>query len=197
VLGRRFEGDVAAGIDACEEIDYTKLPGADVQSPVPGERPPVLVGVEHQCLYGLYMETALLDVAGGDTELDNCDTATSQAARKACYAYLPSRVNAIIGDLEEAGHACHEMAPAGDLRDSCVKTFSMGLPDVTRCTYLVAKVEQAQCRKVITIRDNQEDLLEFTSQDPDTFDASVRIEPEPGVTPPGSAPTAPGSAPPA
>jgi hypothetical protein len=197
VIARRFEGDVAAGIDACGKVDYEALPGTDVKSPVPGERPPVLVGVEHQCLYGLYMETALLDVAGGDTTLDNCGTATSAAARKACYAYLPSRVNAIRGDLGAAGRACHELAPKGDLRDSCVKTFAMGLPSVERCTYLPAKVEQEQCRRVITIREQQDDLLEFASGDPDSFDANVRVQPEADVSPPDGAPAAPSSAPPA
>jgi hypothetical protein len=191
VIARRFDGDVRAGIDACGQVDYRALPGTDVPSPVPGERPPVLVGVEHQCLYGMYMETALLDVQRGDTTLDNCDTATSAAARKACYAYLPSRVNAIKGDLGAAGRACHELAPKGDLRDSCVKTFSMGLPDAERCSYLVSDAEQAQCRRVIDIREHQSDLLAFASGDPDSFDANVRIEPEPGVDAPDAAPQAP------
>lgn len=195
VIARRFEGDVRAAIGACEQVDYRSLPGTAAKSPVPGERPPVLVGVEHQCLYGLYMETALLDVKRGDATLDNCATATSAAARKACYAYLPSRVNAIKGDLGAAGRACHELAPKGDLRDSCVKTFSMGLPSVERCSYLVSKSEQAQCRRVIDIRERQSDLLAFASGDPDSFDANVRIEPEPGVTPPTTAPDAPATAP--
>ncbi len=129
---------------------------------MPGVRPPVLVGAEHQCLYGLYMETSLLDVADGGTELDNCDTATTPEAEKACYAYLPSRVNAITGNLEDAARACNDLAPKGDLRDSCVKTFSI-------------------------IRDSQEDLLAFADGDPDSFDANVTIAPVPGVDPPEGA----------
>jgi hypothetical protein len=196
VIARMNEGDVAAGISACGKVDYAALPGADVASPVPGERPPVLVGAEHQCLYGLYMEVALLDVAGGDETLDNCDTATTDEARKACYAYLPARVNAIKGDLRPAARACNEFAPKGDLRDSCVKTFSMGLQDPERCDMLVADVEREQCRNVIYIRDNQEDLLAFTDGDPDSFDANVRIAPAPGAVEPDAPPPPPDSAPP-
>lgn len=198
VIARQNEGDVRAGIDACERVDYTRLPGANVDSPVPGERPPVLVGAEHQCLYGLYMETSLLDVADGDTKLDNCSTATSPEARKACYAYLPARVNAISGNLEDAATACHEFAPKGDLRDSCVKTFSIGLGTRKQCAMLVAKVEQAQCRRVIDVREHQDDVLAFADGDPDSFDANVLIAPEPGVdepTAPDTPPTPPGSAP--
>jgi hypothetical protein len=195
VIARMNEGDVAVGIRACGKVDYAALPGADVESPVPGERPPVLVGAEHQCLYGLYMEVALLDVADGDETLDNCDTATTDAARKACYAYLPARVNAITGDLRPAARACNELAPEGDLRDSCVKTFSMGLQDPKRCSMLVADVEREQCRNVIFIRDNQEDLLAFTDGDPDAFDANVRIAPEDGADVPDAPPPPPDSTP--
>jgi hypothetical protein len=198
VIARKNEGDLDAGIRSCGLVDYARLPGADVPSPVPGERPPVLVGAEHQCLYGLYMETALLDIADGSTTLDNCDTATTPEARKACYAYLPARVNGIKGNLEDAARSCSEFAPKGDLRDSCVKTFAMGLGTDKQCDMLVTKVEQGQCRRVIGIRDNQDDLLAFADGDPDSFDANVTIKPPDGVeAPDGSGvPDAP-AAPPA
>ncbi len=198
VIARQNEGDIEAGIRACEQVDYERLPGANVQSPVPGERPPVLVGAEHQCLYGLYMETSLLDLADGGTELDSCGSATSPEARKACYAYLPARVNGIRGNLEDAAKACHDLAPEGDLRDSCVKTFSIGLGSKEQCTMLVAKVERDQCRQVIAVRDNQDDVLAFADGDPDSFDANVLIAPEPGVEEPGAPdtpPAPPGGAP--
>lgn len=198
VIARQNEGDITAGIDACERVDYTRLPGANVDSPVPGERPPVVVGAEHQCLYGLYMETSLLDVSDGATKLDNCSTATSPEARKACYAYLPARVNAISGNLDDAAKACHDLAPKGDLRDSCVKTFSIGLGARKQCEMLVAKVEQDQCRRVIDVRENQDDVLAFADGDPDSFDANVLIAPEPGVeepTAPDTPPAPPGGAP--
>ncbi len=195
VIARQNEGDIEAGIRACSLVDYDRLPGADVASPVPGERPPVLVGAEHQCLYGLYMETSLLDVADGGTDLDNCSSATSPEARKACYAYLPARVNAITGDLEDAARSCNELAPEGDLRDSCVKTFSIGLPSAEQCELLVSKREQEQCRRVISVRENQDDILAFADGDPDSFDANVSIAPEPGVEEP-DAPDGP-DAPPA
>ncbi|MCW2921838.1 MAG: hypothetical protein JWL76_1712 [Thermoleophilia bacterium] len=191
VIARQNKGDVSAGIDACERVDYTKLPGANVDSPIPGERPPVLVGAEHQCLYGLYMETSLLDVSDGDTTLDNCSTATSDEARKACYAYLPARVNAISGNLEDAAKACHEFAPKGDFRDSCVKTFSIGLGSRKQCSMLVAKVERSQCGRVIDVRENQDDVLAFADGDPDSFDANVLIAPEPGVEEPDAPATPP------
>ncbi len=195
VIARQNDGDPTAGIAACGRVDYTKLPGTSVASPVPGERPPVLVGAEHQCLYGLYMEISLLDVAAGGDRLDNCDTATNAEARKACYAYLPSRVNAITGSLEQAAKSCHQLAPEGDLRDSCVKTFSIGLQRREHCSMLVTRVEREACLDMFDVRDSQDVQLQFADGDPDEFDANVRIAPEPGVDEP-DAPPAVGGAPP-
>lgn len=197
VIARLGDGDPAAGIRACERVDYASLPGTDVASPVPGERPPVLVGAEHQCLYGMYMEVAILDLADGDDTLDNCGTATTAAARKACYAYLPARVNAIVGDLEAAARSCGELAPSGDLRDSCVKTFSIGLQRREDCVLLRADAEQDQCRRTWDLARNQQDLLAFADGDPDGIGASVRVAPEPGVDAPDAPPAAPAPGPPA
>ena len=195
VIARQHEGDAAAGIRACGKVDYSRLPGTDVPSPVPGERPPVLEGAEHQCLYGLYMELSLLDVSAGDAVLDNCGTATTAAARKACYAYLPSRVNAITGSLEQAARACHDLAPVGDLRDSCVKTFSIGLQRREHCGMLVTRGERDACLRMFDVRDSQDLQLAFVDGDPDEFDANVRIAPEEGVAEPSAPPAAPDALP--
>lgn len=197
VIARLNEGRPAGGIRACGLVEYAALPGADVASPVPGERPPVVVGAEHQCLYGMYMEVAILDLATGDETLDNCDTATTAAARKACYAYLPARVNAIVGDLGAAARACNELAPEGDLRDSCVKTFSIGLQRRPDCALLVSDEERRQCRRTWDLGRAQEDLLAFADGDPDQIGAAVRVAPEPGVDAPAAPPAPPRPGPPA
>jgi hypothetical protein len=194
VIARLRKGDAAAGIRACGRVDYASLPGARTPSPIPGERPPVLVGAEHQCLYGLYMEIGLLDVAAGSDELDNCHTATTDAARKACYAYLPSRVNAIVGDLPRAARSCNELAPIGDLRDSCVKTFSIGLQRIEHCAMLVSGEERSACRDTFALRNQQDELLELVQGKTDSFDAAVTIAPPPGVDEPDAPPALPGSA---
>lgn len=153
-IARRHPKDIARAIGICETANYKSLPGGDIREA--GGFNSVIVGGEHQCLYGLYMEVGIYDVSHGSTKLDNCATATSAESRKSCYAYLPSRVGAIKGGLAAAAKSCHDLAPKGDLRDSCIKTFSYGLLKEKDCSLLIAKSEENQCHGVFRNREANE-----------------------------------------
>ena len=152
-IARRTPRDADAAVHTCEQIDYTVLPGALKPSSLPGNPPPVVAGSLHQCLYKAYMEIGMLDLARGSKVANNCRSARGFQARKACYAYLPARVGALNGDVASAARACHTMAPKGEMRDACVKTFSLGLLHDDRCTLFSARVEQLECREIIAMRE--------------------------------------------
>jgi hypothetical protein len=131
---------VADATRACSDARYGDLPLAD--------QPGFVNAYEHQCLYGMYMEIGLMDLARGSTVQDNCVHAPGgDAPKKACYAYISARVGALEGGLEPGARACHRIAPRGEYRDACVRTFAVALQSPAACAYFPAASERDLCRQ--------------------------------------------------
>jgi hypothetical protein len=152
VIARLTDGNQEAGVRACGAARYSRST-IHPRSTLPvGAQVDVAAGLEFQCLYGMYMEAGIRDVARGDTRHDACGSAPRGLAQSACYSYLPTRVGAIEGDLEHAARACNEDVPAGQMRDKCISYLSFGFDSPARCTLFPAAAERQRCREVVASR---------------------------------------------
>lgn len=152
VIGRQHKDSVAEATSQCNEADYSILPDdakeADDQMIIGS----VVTGARFQCMYGMYMEYGMLDLAKDNPPLNNCRNATNPIARRACYSYLPARVGALRGTLVAAARSCESHAPAGDMRDACVAYFSFGLDKPERCKLFPVATQRERCRQILVGR---------------------------------------------
>jgi hypothetical protein len=152
VIARESKNDQNAGVRTCDRADFSSSRSNASDKLSVGAVVDAGAGLKFQCMYGMYMEYGIIDVAKGRTQHNACTDAPTDVASVACYSYLPTRVGAIEGDLSSAAKACSEDVPVGQMRTACVSYLSYGFDEKERCTLFAAAADRDRCRMVIAAR---------------------------------------------